>query len=140
MSKNFVIMAAPFYSKEVSDAEIKANEFYRKLTNIDHMWLAEHITNGLPKKEDLEKFLHENGYNFYSIENNNILNWLLMQYFIFYTHTNPMLGVKKEEVFRFYNENFLELGDSLPPTYRKVYFISKGKTLPRINPTKNLNK
>lgn len=134
ISKNFVILAAPFYSEEVYDAEIKANEFYRKLTDVDHMWLTEHITNGLPKKEDLEKFLQDNGYDFYFIESNNILNWLLMQSFIFYTHTNPMPGVKIDEVFRFYNENFLELGDSLPPTYRKVYFISKDRTLTRIYP------
>ena len=133
LTKNFIILVAPFYSEEVYDAEIKANEFYHKLTDIEHMWLAEHITNGLPKRDELEKFLKENSCKFYSIENNNILNWLLMQSFIFYTHTNPMPGVNIEEVFRFYNENFLELGDSLPPTYRKVYFISKGRTLPKVS-------
>lgn len=139
MSKNFVILGAPFYSKEVYDAEIKANDFFRKLANIDHPWLDEHIKNGLPKQEDLKKILLEKGYNFYIIENNNILNWLLMQSFIFYTHTNPVFGVKIEEVFRFYNENFLELGDSLPPTYRKIYFISKGKELPQINHCNNFD-
>lgn len=137
VSKNFIILGAPFYSKEVCDAEIKANDFFRLFTDIDHIWLAEHITNGLPKKEEIEKFLHDKGYNFYIIENNNILNWLLMQYFIFYTNIYTTPEEKIGDVFRFYNENFIELGDSLPPTYRKIYFISKVGALPRISQCDN---
>ena len=125
VSKDLVILAAPFYSKEVEDAEIRANEFFKKFFGKDHQWLKEHIENGLPREEDIEEFVRKKGLNFIKIQTNNINNWLLMQLFIFSAYIFGIPPERVAEVYKYYNENFLELGDFLPPTYRKIYVISK---------------
>jgi len=131
VGKDLVILAAPFYSKEVEEAEIRANEFFKKFFGKDHPWLKEHIENGLPREEDIEEFVKKKGLNFIKIQTNNINNWLLMQLFIFSAYIFGIPPERVSEVYRYYNENFLELGDFLPPTYRKIYVI--GKYIPEID-------
>ena len=130
LSKNFVILGAPFYSKEVEDAEKKANDFSIKNAGEPHPLLKAHIKNGLPLRDELEAFLIEKGYEFYIIETNNISNWLLLQFFIFYAYNYGIPPEKVSKVYRYYNENFVELGDFLEPTYRKIYLIGERRTLP----------
>ena len=131
VSKDLVILTAPFYSIEVENAEIRANEYFKKFFGEDHRWLREHIENGLPKEEDVEEFIRSKSLNFIKIQTNNINNWLLMQLFIFLAYIFGISLERVVEVYRYYNENFLELGDFLPPTYRKIYVI--GKKVPEID-------
>uniref|UniRef100_A0A7V4E5J4 Glycosyltransferase n=1 Tax=candidate division WOR-3 bacterium TaxID=2052148 RepID=A0A7V4E5J4_UNCW3 len=131
VSKDLVILAAPFYSKDVEEAEIKANEFFKRFFGDDHPWLKEHIENGLPREEDVEEFVKRKGLNFIKIQKNNINNWLLMQLFIFSAYIFGIPPERVAEVYRYYNENFLELGDFLSPTYRKIYVI--GRYVPEID-------
>ncbi|ADB58259.1 glycosyltransferase [Archaeoglobus profundus] len=141
VSKDLVILAAPFYSKEVEDAEVRANEFFKRFFGNDHRWLKEHIENGLPRERDIEEFVKSKGLNFTKIQTNNINNWLLMQLFIFSAYIFGITPERVAEVYRYYNENFLELGDFLPPTYRKIYII--GKKVPKVDFGKsylNINK
>ena len=141
VSKDLVILAAPFYSKEVEDAEVRANEFFKRFFGTDHRWLKEHIENGLPRERDIEEFIKSKDLNFTKIQTNNINNWLLMQLFIFSAYIFGITPERVAEVYRYYNENFLELGDFLPPTYRKIYII--GKKVPKVDFGKsylNINK
>lgn len=133
VSKNFVILGAPFDSKDVNDAEMKACNYFKKITGEPHPWLLEHIENGLPSSEKLENFLKKNEFRYLTIKTNNISNWFLMQLLIFYTskYTNFMENVNK--VHRYYNENFLDLGDLLEPSYRTIYLISKNLELPELD-------
>jgi ubiquinone/menaquinone biosynthesis C-methylase UbiE len=133
ISKNFVILGAPFYSEKSIEAEIKINEYFRKLTGNDHPWLSEHIKNGLPSGKKLEDFLKNKGFEYLTTETNNISNWLLMQLFIFYSYKYGIPIENVSKVYRFYNMNFLELGDSLNPAYRTIYLIGKKGTLPEID-------
>jgi GT2 family glycosyltransferase/ubiquinone/menaquinone biosynthesis C-methylase UbiE len=133
ISKNFIILGAPFHTEEVAEAEIKANEFFHKLTGNDHQWLSEHIKNGLPSEKKLLDFLKKNAFDHIAIETNNINNWVLMQLFIFYSYKYGIPDENVSKVYRFYNENFLELGDSLRPTYRKIYLIWKKRTLTKVD-------
>jgi O-antigen biosynthesis protein len=133
VSKNFVILGAPFDSKDVKDAEMKACNYFKKITGEPHPWLLEHIENGLPSNEKLENFLEDNDFSYLTIKTNNISNWFLMQLLIFYTskYTNFMENVNK--VHRYYNENFLDLGDLLEPSYRTIYLISKNLEFPELD-------
>jgi arylsulfatase A-like enzyme/ubiquinone/menaquinone biosynthesis C-methylase UbiE len=132
VSKNFVILAAPFSSSEVENAEELANQFYLKIAGEQHPMLKEHIENSLPSEETLEIFLKEHGYDFFKISTNNISNWHLIQSLIFYSHKHEIPPEKLNSVFRFYNENFAVLGDHINPTYRKIYLIGEKSTLPKI--------
>ncbi|MCZ7392290.1 MAG: glycosyltransferase, partial [Candidatus Methanoperedens sp.] len=133
ISKNFVILGAPFHSEKAAEAEIKVNEFFHKLTGNDHPWLSEHIKNGLPSKKKLEDFLKTNGFEYLSIATNNISNWLLMQLFIFYSYKYSIPVENISRVYRFYNENFSQLGDTLSPSYRTIFLIGRQGTLPKVD-------
>lgn len=144
ISKNFVILGAPFYSEKTAEVETKVNEFFLKLTGNGHPWLSEHLKNGLPSGKKLEDFLKNNGFDYLTTETNNISNWLLMQLFIFYSYKYGIPDENVSRVYRFYNENFLELGDTSNPAYRKIYLIGKKGTLPKVDfkfkSTTNLSK
>ena len=142
ISNNFVILGAPFDSKDVRDAEIKAFNYFNEIVGEPHPWLKEHIDNGLPSRDDFEHFLGANRFEFLAVGTNNISNWLLMQLFIFYSfkygkyelfYEKNGLVHKVSEPHRFYNENFLELGDLLKPTYRTIYLIGKKGGLPKVD-------
>jgi GT2 family glycosyltransferase/ubiquinone/menaquinone biosynthesis C-methylase UbiE len=139
IANNFVILGAPFDSKDVQDAEIKACNYYHGIVGESHPWLIEHIKNGLPSTKKLERFLEDNGFEFFTLESNNISNWLLMQLFIFYSYKYGIPNVNVNKVYRYYNENFLELGDSSSPTYRTIYLIGKKGTLPEVDLKRKLN-
>lgn len=134
LSKNFVVLGAPFYSEDVKDAEERANNFFAASAGRPHPWLEEHIRNGLPSKSEFETFLQENGYEFASVSSNNLHHWLILQYFIFSAY---LYGIPEDEVnaiYRYYNENFVELGDFQEPTYRTLYLIGRKGTVPSIDP------
>lgn len=134
VSKNFMVLAAPFYSDEVEIAKINANEFSLRCTKKQHPWLKEHIDNILPSCSELETFLRDTGYEFIKIGTNNIYSWLQLQLLIYYAHWFETPSDNVEDVNRFYNENFLELGDLLEPTYRKIYLIGEKSTIPEMDP------
>jgi len=132
LSKNFVVLGAPFYSEYAKDAEGRANDFFAASAGRPHPWLEEHIRNGLPSKLEFETILQENGYVFTSVNSNNLHHWLILQHFIFFAY---LYGIPEDEVnavYRYYNENFVELGDFQEPTYRTLYLIGKKGTVPRV--------
>jgi len=139
LSKNFIILGAPFYSKEVEEAEAEVRNFFSKSTGKHHIYLEEHVKNGLPSHNELETFLNKNGYGFQCYETNNISNWLLLQLFTFYAYAHGIPPQDVARVYKYYNENFIELGDFLQPTYRKIYLIGKGK-LPSLKSKLEINK
>jgi len=144
ISKNFIILGAPFDSKYVREAEIKACNYFNEIAGEPHPWLKEHINNGLPSSDDLEYFLGGNGFDFLALRTNNISNWLLMQLFMFYSSKYGVPNEDMGKVYRYYNDNLLSLGDSLSPTYRMTYLIGKKGTLPKVylksNSTMDLSK
>ena len=139
VANNYVILGAPFDSKDVQNAEIKACDYYTEIVGEPHPWLKEHIDNGLPSKKELEKFLEDNGFEFFNLTSNNISNWLLMQLFIFYSYKYGVPNENMNKVYRYYNENFTELGDMSSPTYRTIYLIGKKGTLPEVDLELKLN-
>ena len=49
VSKDFLIIAAPCNLTGVRLAEIAANNFYKEMTERDHIWLLEHLQDELPE-------------------------------------------------------------------------------------------
>jgi O-antigen biosynthesis protein len=50
------LLAVPFDSEVVRDAERLANEFHRAVHLEENVWLREHAENGLPSLEDAKRF------------------------------------------------------------------------------------
>jgi len=138
VSKLGVVLAAPFYSKEVEQAEVNANENYKILSEgQDHPWLKEHVDNGLPKEKDVNCFLDENNYSYQKLYNNGLFLWQILISITFYRN-NLLAGIGGMNLNKilegyysfnyFYNTKIFPF-DCLDPSYRKIYFIKKDSHL-----------
>lgn len=115
-----VLLAAPFDSAVVRNAERLANEFNRAVHLSYNVWLQEHVENGLPALSDAERFFEARGDDVSVLPNGYIPHWLAMICLTFY---KPKLGGELGEVFdrvnSFYNEFMYEL-DNAEPCYRRL--------------------
>ena len=125
VSKEMIILAAPFDEPGVAESEKIANEFFKKIIGTDHEWLREHINNGLPKKEELEDLISQIGYKFSVVKSNNLKNWLLFQRAIFFAYGFSLKSHLIKSIYKFYNENILKIENENDDFYRLIYFISK---------------
>lgn len=132
-----VILVAPFYTEEVEQAEINANENYKTLHGgVDHLWLKEHIENVLPEMEVIETFLNKKNILFQKLFNNNLFLWQLLMgiEFLFYENADESVVKVAENFNYFYNTEVYPV-DNQEPSYRKIYFIKKDKELENIEIT-----
>jgi len=132
VSKDLVIIAAPFNTQLVATTEKQVNELYKKLYKKDQVWLAEHIDNGLPEMDLLISHAETNklDYRFYASNNLHLWKMIMSFHFLCGDSRLPQLS---EDLDQFYNENMNSLGDTLEPTYRKICVLSKkdlGSELP----------
>jgi len=131
VAKGFVILCAPFDRPRIAEAEIEANEFYKKITNKDHRWLVEHISNGLPSTVELEKLLSDKKVFFKSFNHLSIQTWLLTTK-IHLLHSTfgdvpAVIKLAKEAYENYYsslcNYDFDETG------YRTFYILNKNESV-----------
>ncbi len=129
VSKYGVILTAPFYSPHVKQAEGYLNDLYYENLGRMHPWLKEHLESTLPKETELEKFCKENGVYFKKIGQNNLNNWILFMGINFLEEVYETTDKDTLAYYENYNKNFMKLGDSFDPSYRKIYFLTKDKNL-----------
>ena len=135
-----VILSAPFQSKEIARAEINANDNYKILSGgKDHIWLKEHIANGLPKTELIENFAKSEGYNFQKIHNNILYLWELFIGISLNVIESKLEDIKPyyQEFNYFYNTNIFPFDSSDESSYRKIFFIKKNKKLVNVEENKD---
>jgi O-antigen biosynthesis protein len=134
VAKFGVILAAPFFSEEVKQAEINANENYKLFSKgKDHIWLKEHIENGLPREDEIESLIQNIGLDFQKLYNNRLFLWEIIIGINFFVWDNFTDEMKKElEGFNYFYNSEVFPYDSTNPSYRKVYFIKKDKSLKNI--------
>jgi hypothetical protein len=113
-----VLLAAPFDSAVVRDAERTANEFHRAMHLQENVWLREHVENGLPSLDDAKRFFEEHDATIFVLPNGYIPHWLAMMCLTFYSSTlEGELSDVSKRVNAFYNEFMYEL-DNREPCYR----------------------
>lgn len=132
VSKDIVLIAAPFDTDLVAITEKSTNELYRSVFNKDHPWLIEHIENGLPQIAKTEKRLKYNKLNYNIYSSNNIFLWKIMMSFLFYCG-DSRLNKLGDAVNRFYNQHAYKLGDHTDPSYRKIFFARKNNKNTKTN-------
>lgn len=123
-ASDYIIIAAPFASKETDFCENAVAEIYEIVEGKPHFWFREHIEYGLP---DLEKtagfFLSKNSaVDIYA--NCNLKVWLIFEMF-----ENILKGLP--EFFEAFNaampdiNSLSALKDDSEPSYRKILIIRK---------------
>jgi hypothetical protein len=140
VAKLGVVLVAPFYSPAVAQAEINANENYKMLHNgEDHIWLKEHIENGLPEMIEFENLLEEKAVSFQKLQNNRLFLWqlLLGMEFLIEENMSDELHSNHQKFNYFYNTEVFPF-DNQDPSYRKIYFIKKSNELKDLEIAKSL--
>jgi len=129
VAKNYIIIAAPFYSKEVQKAEERVNSFHQLLSGEKDKNLIEHKRYGLPKTEMVEAWLKNKKLAFFKISHNYLPFWEDLMRTTFLVRFNSTLYPLLEKLYIWYNKNVYPM-DRAEPSYRKIYFISKeGKAI-----------
>jgi hypothetical protein len=128
VSKDALLIAAPFDTELVAETENQVNKLYKKIYKINHPWLIEHLDNGLPDLEKTQSYISKNKMELQIFSSNNIFLWKLMMSFLFLCG-NSRLSNLELKINNFYNKNSLYLGDNTEPSYRKIIFARKSEKL-----------
>lgn len=134
VSRNFVVIIAPFADENVHLAEQILYEFIRQTLKAEHEQLKEHLAYGLPRLRDIVQLLEEEGVLYIDFPSGYLYNWLIMMVVKHYLLSLPGLEQGHRMVDKFYNLNFSE-NDHKAPSYRRVLVVSKqgnGEALSRI--------
>lgn len=78
VTKDVMVVAAPFNLPGVRDAEISANAYYKKMTGNDHRWLLEHLLDELPSLRQAELALEKQGMELGYFSHTALSNWQLV--------------------------------------------------------------
>jgi O-antigen biosynthesis protein len=124
VSKNCVIIGAPFNGNMTVTAEDLIRSQYYANVGVEHPFLIEHEAMGLPEESQMDGILTEAGVKFIKVRESNLMNWFLQQ---LYTGTcsGEMEDFRKYGFYTFFNEHLGELGILRPPVYRTIYCILK---------------
>jgi hypothetical protein len=117
VARRYVILAGPYQSAEVEEAEKLLQQFLKDKLGVEHRYLEEHRHLGLPVRADVETFFEGAGAAVSSIGHGNLERWLgLMCMSLYMDYTPPLRGIAAR-FFRFYNQN-LYASDHGAPVYR----------------------
>jgi len=128
VSRDYVLLAAPFEDENISLAEQIVSEFFIKKLGHPNDSLEEHFANGLPRLAETLSFFDENGVQHLEIPNGYLYNWLVMMMALPAVQALPHPEGLVAMINRFYNQN-LYVSDNRKPCYRTVILASKQHSL-----------
>ncbi len=126
VASGWVVLIGPYASKRVNEAEERLVDFLSEKLKIEHRYLNEHRTNGLPSLGRVEKTLHKHGLQTTQIGQGNLDRWLALMCLELYLDTDPFLRPIAQRFFRFYNET-LYSSDHGGDMYRHALVGAKGE-------------
>jgi DNA repair exonuclease SbcCD ATPase subunit len=130
VASQYVILAGPYQSPEVEEAERILQRFLKDKLSVEHRYLEEHRHNGLPVRGDVEAELRELGAAVISLGHGNLERWLALISMSMYMDFRPELRSIAARFHRFYNEK-LYASDRAEPVYRHAVVAAlRGARLP----------
>jgi hypothetical protein len=124
VTRDYLILAAPFDDDQVTLAEQLVYEFTALVHGVGHPQIGEHLANGLPDLLEAHAILVDAGWCFVEIPNGYIYNWLLMMALYNYLLSIPGAASLSRMVNRFYNNSFFE-SDHRLPAYRRILVAAR---------------
>lgn len=104
VAKYIAIICFPYKSIYNESAEKRVNSYYKMIFNCDHLWLLEHIQNGLPRIEQVIQTLEENHIPYQEFYHGDIFLWEEMMKALFTVYGLQNGGYYFEEMGRLYEE------------------------------------
>lgn len=124
VAKYAAVICFPHNTREVANAEVRANEFFKSLCGSDYIWLKEHIQNGLPDCRKLETYLNEENVGYCHFTHGSLQIWERMMKNHFYCAQYEQLYPMLEKVDQYYNEEVYPK-DMDKNNYRSFYIMFK---------------
>ena len=130
-ARSGVIIAGPYRAERVDEAEETLRAFLREKMQIEHRYLEEHRTYGLPVRAEVEARFEARGLRVTSIGHGNLDRWLALLCTSMYMDEDVHLRRIAGDVYAFYNQA-LYASDVGEPVYRHaVVALAPGMSLPR---------
>lgn len=131
VSKLGIFIAVPIDADKaaVSGAEQLLNDVFKELYKEDHPWLKEHIDYRIPTDAEIMELAKQSGALATSLQSNQITDWQLLQLLNFLAARNPHNTEPAKKLNRWYNEHIAELELGVNPGYRRVYFMTKDRSV-----------
>lgn len=105
VAKRYVILAGPYDSPRVAEAEETLLGFLRARLDWEHPYLLEHRENGLPSMPATLKVFEETGAQTAAIGHGELSRWLALMCVELYIEHETLLGDFAPQLYRFYNEH-----------------------------------
>ncbi len=123
LARRLVVIAAPFESGAVAQAEQRANNFHKELTGKAHPWLTEHEAIGRPRSAEIESTIQSLGLKYSCFGSNRLDIWLPSLVLNMLPTAVTVDHNKIADLNEFYNNNLFSMGDFTEPTYRQFYVV-----------------
>jgi hypothetical protein len=120
VARELVVLIAPFSSEGNRRAEGILNDFLTA-QGIEHHHLREHLSHGLPEKEEVRAILEERGLCFLEFADGYLPHWLTMMLMRYAPGQSPIL---QRELDRYFNRHFSP-DSRRGPAYRHGFLISR---------------
>jgi uncharacterized coiled-coil protein SlyX len=131
LAKDVCIIAAPFDTPGVHQAEVMVNEFNKRLFGVGQDWLEEHFEFKKPSVDATMAVLKKHGAPYTHFGTNNLYSW------IFSAHMNLLdakVGIdakKSLAIKRHYNRLLAHSPEFMEPSYRHFFVVYNKKELAR---------
>ena len=121
-----VILSFPYYAQCVIDAERRINTYYKTIAGEDFIWLKEHEQYGLPKLKEIDQYLQDNNYQYFSFFHGDLQLWEKMWYCHFNSVFMPETLEYCQNIDHYYNSE-LYCSDISATCYRVFYVLGVDK-------------
>lgn len=128
VAKYVTILCFPFANGKNESAERRVNHYYKAIYGKNHIWLEEHIENGLPGLEKTEEFLQDKAMNYHMFRHGDIIVWEEWMKALFASYDIPGVSDYVHSLEEYYEQN-LYRGDVGTDNYRVFLLMAKKKEL-----------
>lgn len=120
VSKRAFVMGAPFDAPGVSAAEKRLNELFASLYGENHLWLVEHIENGLPDLQRTRAFLGEKQILYKEFGHGSLDIWERIMKMHFFSVMDVALQNYVDQIYDLYNSDLFS-ADYTDDSYRRFF-------------------
>jgi len=126
VTNRYLLLACPFQNDSIDKAERIFADFEMNVRGHDNAFLNEHITNGLPDRDETIRLIEDIGGSVAAIPNGYLPRWLSMMLLNSAVCTVPEHLCDLPETNRRYNAENYPI-DNSEPCYRYLLAVSKNK-------------
>jgi hypothetical protein len=130
VARRWAVLAGPYHHERVQEAEELLQGFLREKLGVEHRYLNEHRSLGLPNRAQVEEWCRAAGaHKVVSIGHGNLDRWLTLLTLELYLDDEPRLRELAKRLYRFYS-GAVYASDREGLVYRHAVVASLDGTLP----------